>query len=75
MSQSKAPIKLKSMSEAPRDVEILAYHSIGKTLHQVERDFSYGGWTMRWNNDYKQHDSDYLGWIPLPEVIVDGGEG
>ena len=66
------------MSEAPSKGEILAYHADGKTLHQVRwmhRGRNDGYWSMRWNDKYSQHDSDFLGWISMPEVIVDGGEG
>ena len=73
MSQSKTPIKLKPMPEAPAKGEILAYHVEGETLHPVSRMHRGGNdgcWKMRWNKNYKQHDSDYLGWIPIPEVII-----
>ena len=53
--------------------EILAYHDVGKTLHQIKWDAVHGCWTMRWNPEYRQRDSDYLGWIPMPEI--DFGEG
>ena len=61
---------LQPMSEAPNDNrEILAYHSIGKTLHQIKRDPLGDGWGMRWNVDYRQRDHDYLGWIPVPVIF------
>ena len=79
MSQSKTPIKLKPMSEAPVDRgEILAYHTETKTFHQVRRmeaDKHDVYWEMRCDDEYCGHIWDYLGWIPMPEVIVDGGEG
>ena len=70
--------RLHPMSEAPAKGEILAYHEGFETLHHVHwvhRGRNDGYWAMRWNAKYSQHDSDFLGWIPLPEVIVDGGEG
>ena len=61
--------KLRPMSEAPRDEEILAYQIDGKNLHQVKWQDHKNRWGMRWNNEYSQHDLCYLGWIPIPTVI------
>jgi hypothetical protein len=61
--------KLRPMDEAPKDgTEILAYQIDGESLHQVQWREHRERWTMRWNSDYEQRDSHYLGWIPMPDV-------
>lgn len=67
--------KLKPMKDAPHDgTEILAYHKAGKNLHQVmhkDHTWADGGakhWGMRWNEDYRQYDDDYSGWISMPDI-------
>ena len=61
--------RLNPMCIAPNDgTEILAFHTKGNNFHQVKwKDFT-GGWGMRWNEDYLQHNCDYSGWIHIPEV-------
>ena len=65
-------VSVEPMSTAPRDTEILAFHIEGKTWHQVKwrdhpwMDGSTQFWGVRWNEDYKQYDSDYSGWQSLP---------
>ena len=60
-------IKLKPMSKAPHDEEILAYHKQGKNYHQVKWHDGDKRWGMRWHPEYRQHDSDYEGWQHLPQ--------
>ncbi len=62
--------KLRPMSEAPIDVEILAWHKHGKNFHQVkwkDRSKSFG---MRWNAEYSQKIYAYEGWLPMPESAI-----
>ena len=57
---------LNKIEDAPLDgTEILAYHAC-KSFHQIK--FKSSAWTMRWNKEYRQHNCDYLGWIPMPEI-------
>lgn len=57
------------MEEAPRnDMEILAFSDRGKTLHPVKWCAEKNAWVMRWNNEYLQHDADFLCWVDMPEV-------
>ena len=62
--------KLRPMSEAPRDIEILAYDAYGKSLPQVYWSKDKACWTMRWCPEYQCHDERYAGWISIPEVAV-----
>ena len=68
-------IDLKKMSDAPRDRIILAYHKDGKFFHPVRwRDLTWtdGGtanWSVHWNEDYRQCDGDFLGWVEYPELV------
>ena len=59
--------ELKPMKEAPKDVEILAYHVAGKTFHPViwRKDH----WGMRWNKEYRQYDDDFLAWVEYPTLV------
>lgn len=66
---------LMPMDIAPRDgSEILAYHKDGKNFHPIQwKDHTWldGGtkhWGMRWNEEYRQYDCDYSGWVTYPEI-------
>lgn len=66
-------MRLRPMSEAPKDgTEILAYHIEGDNFHPIMwRTWTFDPsqtkyWGMRWHQDYKQHESDYSGWVPYP---------
>ena len=62
--------KLRPMSEAPATREILAWSKDGGNFHQVIWKDYKKRWGMRWNSEYTQHTSDYLGWIPMPNVEI-----
>lgn len=72
--------ELLPMKNAPRDgTEILAYSEAGN-FHQVQwisherwqwkAPFS-PYWGMRWHEDYRQHDANFVGWIPMPIAKLD----
>ena len=56
---------LNPMKDAPRNIELLAYHKEGKNYHQVK--WCDDHWGMRWNSEYRQYDHNYAGWQPLPK--------
>ena len=59
---------LRPMSEAPFNKEILALSKSGGNFHPVVQNNNLKRWRMRWNTDYSQHETDYLGWIPMPTL-------
>ena len=58
--------KLRPMSEALTDREILAWSKDGGNFHQVRWNDRKKRWGMRWNAQYSQHTGEYLGWVPMP---------
>jgi len=62
--------KLRSMTEVPTDVEVLAWHKEGKNFHQVKWKDHKKAFGMRWNSEYSQHINCYEGWLPMPRVEI-----
>ena len=57
---------LNSMESAPTDREILAFHAQGANFHPVKWNETRNSWGMRWSDEYRQHNSDFHGWIEMP---------